>query len=132
MSAPVPIGARVIGAYHVFVGGVNFFALILLLIAVFSTVLVAPPFFSGAVFLVLFSMGLVFFGTFHMAVGVGLFRANRKALLCAILLSGLLTLWGLVVGAAAEETVGFGSCVFHGAMTAYLLFSKKVHAAFRR
>ncbi len=107
MRAPVPFVAKLIGAYHVVIGGMNLLVLALLLIA-------------------------VFFAGLHVSVGVGLCRGNRAALIGAIVLSGLLALGGLGLGAAEQEAAGLGSAVFHGAMTLYLVLSKEVHAAFGR
>jgi len=132
MRAPVPLAAKLIGAYHVVIGGMNLLVLALLLIAVFSTALVAPTFLAGGIVVLLFSLGFVFFAGLHISVGVGLCRGNRAALIGAIVLSGLLALGGLGVGTVEGEAVGIGSAVFHGAMTLYLLFSKEVHAAFGR
>lgn len=132
MRAPVPIGAKLIGAYHVVIGGLNLLVLALLLIAVFSAALAVPSFLAGGFVILLLSLGFVFFAALHISVGVGLCRGKRAALLGAIVLSGLLTLGGLGIGAAEAEPAGLGSALFHGAMTLYLLLSKKVHAAFGR
>ena len=133
MRPPVPIGALVIAVYHALIGGVNLLALGLLLIAVFSSAILVPAFLAGGVLLVLFCFGLIFFASLHLAVGVGLWRGNRAALVGAIVLSGLLGLSGLTVfSVEGEATVGLGSALFHGGMTLYLLLSKKVHAAFSR
>lgn len=132
MRAPVPLGAKLIGAYHVVIGGMNLLVLALMLIAVFTAALVAPPFLAGGLVVFFLSLGFVFFAAFHVSVGVGLCRGNRAALIGAIVLSGLMALSGLGWGAAEAEPAGVASAVFHGAMTLYLLLSKKVHAAFGR
>ncbi|MBL4845650.1 MAG: hypothetical protein JKY65_09000 [Planctomycetes bacterium] len=132
MRPPVPIGVLVIGVYHSLIGGLNLLALGLLMIAAFTTAILIPPSLGGGLILVLLSFGLIFFAALHLSVGVGLWRGNRAALVGAIVLSGLLALGGAGIGAVEGEIVGLGSCLFHGGMTIYLLFSKTVHAAFSR
>ena len=133
MSFKAPLGVRLIGGWHVLVGGLHLFLLAILLLALFTSAIVLPPVLIGAVAVLLASCGLIALSLLHLWVGTGLWKGKRLALLGAIFLSGLLTLGGLGFGASGEEgaEIALGSVLFHGLITAYLLFSKEVKAAFR-
>lgn len=128
-----PLGVRLIGAWHLLIGGLHLFFLGLLILAFFTSVIVMPPFLIGIVPVLLFSCVLIFLSVLHFWVARGLWKGKPSALLGAIFLSGMAFLGGLGYGAGGEQGAGIalGTVAFHGLILCYLLFSREVKAAFR-